>query len=140
MSEVVDEPTLPAPAPTVTTDTAEFWSATANGQLLLRRCNSCGEAIWYPRPICPFCHSSDTVFQVAAGLGSIYSFSVVRRSGGEFTSAVPYVLAYVQLAEGPRMMTNIVDCVIEDLFVGQEVELIFHKTAGDTALPRFRPR
>jgi hypothetical protein len=140
VSEVVEEPTLPTPAPTVTTDTAEFWSATAQGQLLLRRCNSCSEAIWYPRPICPFCHSTDTSWQEASGSGSIYSFTVVRRSGGDYANAVPYVLAYVQLAEGPRMMTNIVECELEDLFVGQEVELVFHKTSSDAALPRFRPR
>lgn len=82
----------------------------------------------------------DTSWQEASGSGSIYSFTVVRRSGGDYANAVPYVLAYVQLAEGPRMMTNIVECELEDLFVGQEVELVFHKTSSDAALPRFRPR
>ena len=140
MSEVIQEPTLPTPIPTVTTDTQEFWTATLEGRLLLRRCDSCGESIWYPRPICPFCHSTATSWQEASGLGSIYSFSVVRRSGGEFADAVPYVLAYVELAEGPRMMTNIVDAVVDDLRVGQPVELVFHKTSGEAALPRFRAR
>lgn len=139
MSEVVEEPALPAPSPSVTSDTAEFWSATAQGRLLLRRCKSCGEAIWYPRPICPFCHSSDTEWQEAAGSGSIYSFTVVRRSSGDFTNAVPYVLAYVELVEGPRIMTNIVDADFEELFVGQPVEVVFHRSPDGAALPRFRP-
>ena len=140
MSEVVADPALAAPVPTITTDTEEFWKATLEGRLLLRRCESCGESIWYPRPVCPFCHSTTTSWQEASGRGSIYSFSVVRRSGGEFASAVPYVLAYVELEEGPRMMTNIVDSVIEDLVIGQPVELVFHKTSGEAALPRFRAR
>jgi hypothetical protein len=139
VSEVVEDPTLPAPTPGVTSDTEEFWSATAEGRLLLRRCNSCGEAIWYPRPICPFCHSDDTEWQESSGRGSIYSFTVVRRSSGEFAVAVPYVLAYVELDEGPRMMTNIVDAELDELFVGQAVELVFHRSSSGAALPRFRP-
>lgn len=139
MSEVVEDPTLPTPTPSVTTDTEEFWNATSKGQLLLRHCISCDAVIWYPRPICPFCHSADTEWQRASGRGSIYSFTVVRRSTGEFAEAVPYVLAYVELDEGPRMMTNVVDCDPDGLSVGQVVEVVFHKTASTMALPRFRP-
>ena len=139
MSDVIETPDLVAPAPTVTSDTEEFWAATADGRLLLRRCHDCGSAIWYPRPICPFCHSTETGWSEASGLGSIYSFTVVRRSAGAFAGAVPYVLAYVELAEGPRMMTNIVEADPERLSVGQEVELVFHMTNSPIALPRFRP-
>ena len=139
MSEVVASPSLPTPTPSVTTDTAEFWAATLEGRLLIRRCNGCGAAIWYPRPICPFCHSSDTTWEEASGRGRIYSFTVIRRPGGNYAKADPYVLAYVELAEGPRMMTNIVDCDPMSVAVDQEVEVVFHKTEGAMALPRFRP-
>ncbi|HVB06788.1 MAG TPA: Zn-ribbon domain-containing OB-fold protein [Acidimicrobiales bacterium] len=140
MAEVVTTPSLPAPTPSITSDTAQFWAATTTGQLLLRRCRACGEAIWYPRPICPFCHSDDTVWEQASGRGRIYSYTVIRRAGPPFAAATPYVLAYVELVEGPRMMTNIVDCDPEGLAVDQEVELVFHMTEGAAALPRFRPR
>jgi hypothetical protein len=139
VSEIVEHPTMAAPTPMVTTDTEVFWAATAEGRLLIRRCNACGEAIWYPRPICPFCHSTDTDWEQASGLGEIYSFTVIHRAGGAFAASVPYVLAYVELAEGPRMMTDIVDCDPAEVTVGQRVEVVFHKTEGEMALPRFRP-
>jgi uncharacterized OB-fold protein len=137
-SEVVQNPSLFAPAPEVAPELAEFWAATAEGRLLLRRCTVCAEAIWYPRPICPFCHSTRTVWEQASGRGHIYTFSVVRRGMGGYADA-PYVLAYVELAEGPRVMTNIVDCDADRVEIGQAVELVFHRTAEGTALPRFRP-
>jgi uncharacterized protein len=140
VSEIVEEPTLPAPTPRVNTDTEEFWTATADGRLLLRRCSACGKAMWYPRPICPSCHSVETTWEEASGLGRIYSFTIVRRPSGAYAGVEPYVLAYVELAEGPRMLTNIVDCDPMTVAVDQEVEVVFHKTAEAMALPRFRPR
>jgi hypothetical protein len=68
----------------------------------------------------------------------VYTFSVVRRGIGAYADA-PYVLAYVELAEGPRVMTNIVDCDVDSVRIGQEVELVFHRASAETALPRFRP-
>jgi uncharacterized OB-fold protein len=140
VSEVVEDPTLPAPTPRVNTDTEEFWAATADGRLLLRRCSACGKAMWYPRPICPSCHSVETVWEEASGLGRIYSFTIIRRPSGAYAEAGPYVFAYVELEEGPRMLTNIVDCDPMTLSVDQEVEVVFHKTGEAMALPRFRPR
>jgi uncharacterized OB-fold protein len=137
-AEIVEEPDLPAPAPEVAPELAEFWAATSEGRLLLRRCTACGEPIWYPRPICPFCHSTATVWEQASGRGHVYTYSVVRRGMGVYADAL-YVLAYVELAEGPRVMTNIVGCDVDSVRVGQEVELVFHRTGEGTALPRFRP-
>jgi uncharacterized OB-fold protein len=139
MIEVVESPTLPAPSPAVSADTREFWEATREGRFLIRRCHSCGEAIWYPRPICPFCHSTDTGWEEGTGKGTIYTFAIVRRGGGVYREA-PYALAYVELAEGPRMMTNIVDCDFDAIEIGLAVELVFHRTEEGTALPRFRLR
>jgi uncharacterized protein len=138
MSVVVEEPGFPAPDPQVAPELAEFWAATGEGRLLLRHCTACGEFIWYPRPFCPFCHSTATEWVPAGGRGHVYTFSVVRRGIGAYAGTT-YVLAYVQLAEGPRIMTNIVDCDPESVRVGQEVELVFHRTAAGPALPRFRP-
>jgi uncharacterized OB-fold protein len=130
---------LPAPAPLIDADTAEFWAATVEGRLLLRRCDSCGQAMWYPRSICPSCHSAATSWVEASGRGQIYSYTVTTRGMDEFSSVGAYVVAYVELDEGPRVLTNIVDCDPETLEIGQPVDVVFADTGQGAALPRFRP-
>lgn len=131
---------LPATAPAVTPETEEFWAATAEGHLLLRRCDDCGIVIWYPRAHCPSCASLNTSWTQAEGFGSVYTFTVVHRSMVEgFRDAVPYVIAYVELDEGPRVLTNIVDCDPESVEIGQRVSAVFHDTGNGSALFRFRP-
>jgi uncharacterized protein len=121
------------PAPAVSPETKDYWDAAAKGQLLVRKCTACGEAHHYPRTICPFCFSDKTEWITASGKGVIYSYSVMRRA------PVPYVIAYVTLAEGPTMMTNIVDCDFDRLKIGQEVKVVFKPTDGGPPLPMFTP-
>lgn len=130
---------LPAPAPHVNPETKPYWDATTEGRLLLRRCNACETAIWYPRTLCPECGSFDTDWIEASGRGTVFTFSVNRRGQGAYRGASPYVLAYVELEEGPRMMTNIVDCDVDALQIGDPVTVVFHDTGENAALPRFRP-
>ena len=133
-------PALPAPSPVVTPETEEFWAATAEGRLLLRRCDDCGTVIWYPRAHCPGCGSQRTSWSDASGNGTVYAFTVVHRSVVDgFREAVPYVVAYVELEEGPRVMTNIVDCDPGSVEVGMPVTVVFHDTGKGNALFRFRP-
>ena len=139
MSEIITEPALPVPAPKPNPDTAEFWTAAGEGRFLLKRCTACGEVHWYPRPVCPFCHSTETVWVEGSGRGSIYSYTVVRRAYGPWKEAAPYAIAYVTLEEGPTIMTNIVDCDVEALQIGDPVELVFHDAGDGAAVPRFRP-
>lgn len=130
---------LPAPAPVKLPETEEFWAATAQGKLLLRRCDDCGTVIWYPRPYCPACASLSTSWFEASGRGSVYTYTVVHRSVVEgYREAVPYVLAYVELDEGPRVMTNIVDCPPGEVTVGMAVRVVFEDTGDGSALYRFR--
>lgn len=131
--------TLPIPAPRVNSETKPFWDATAEGRLVLPHCTACGFVIWYPRSFCPECHSREVVWKEATGQGSIYSFSITRKGQGEYRNATPYVLAYVELDEGPRVLTNIVDCDPESLSVGQRVRVSFQDTGQGTALYRFTP-
>lgn len=130
---------LPALAPTVTLETAPFWDAAKDGRLVLPRCDVCATVIWYPRQFCPECGGHDVSWFDATGTGTVYSFSVVRKGQGPFRDAAPYVLAYVELDEGPRMMTNVVGCDPADVHVGQRVEVTFAPTENGPALPRFRP-
>jgi uncharacterized protein len=131
--------TLPAPAPDVDEVSADFWAATATGRLILKRCDACQRCMWYPRSKCPFCHSFEVSWIDAAGTGAIYSYTVTTRGMDDFAGIGEYVLAYVELDEGPRILTNIVGCPLESLDIGQRVEVTFHDTGAGSALPRFRP-
>jgi uncharacterized protein len=138
----IGERVLPAPAPFVHPEVKPFWDATANGRLLLPRCTACAHVIWFPRPFCPECGSLEVEWVEASGRGTVYSFTVNRRGQADlpaYREAGVYVLAYVELEEGPRVMTNIVECDPDQVKIGQRVEVVFHDTGQGTALPRFRP-
>jgi uncharacterized OB-fold protein len=131
--------TLPAPSPPVTPETRPFWDATAQGRLTLPRCRRCRTVIWYPRTFCPDCHTLGVEWFDASGLGTVYSFAVTQKGDGPWREVSPYVLAYVELEEGPRVLTNIVECDPSSIAIGQAVEVVFHPTEKGPALPRFRP-
>ena len=135
----LSEPELPAPAPERTPETDAFWNATAEGRLVLTRCDSCGMVIWYPRALCPSCGCVTISLVEASGHGTIYSFTVVHRGSGPYEDAVPYVVAYVELEEGPRVLTNIVGCTPDGVSIGQRVEIVFCDTGEGSALYRFEP-
>jgi len=120
-------------APAVTRETQPFWEAAATGRLLVKRCTACGESHHYPRPLCPFCGSDRTEWREASGRGSVYSYSVMRRA------PVPYALAYVTLDEGVTMMTNIVDCDLDAIRIGQAVRVVFKPTDDGPPVPMFTP-
>jgi uncharacterized OB-fold protein len=138
MTEIPTARPLPAPPPIINVETRAFWDATKEGKLLLPRCNACGTVIWYPRAFCPECSSFDVSWFEASGQGTIYSYTLNRRGQGDYRD-VAYVLAYVELAEGPRILTNIVECDPASVSVGQAVKVTFQPTSNGAALPRFRP-
>ena len=122
-------------------DLAVFWSATGEHRLLLPQCESCDGFIWYPRPYCPACGRIGVRWVEASGRGRIYSFTITRSSSGAWKGVVPYVLAYVELDEGPRVLTNIVDCPVDEVRVGQRVRVVFEDAIeGTAAVYRFTPR
>jgi uncharacterized OB-fold protein len=138
----VTERVLPAPAPYVLPEVKPFWDATAEGRLMLPRCVECQTIIWYPRPFCPACGSLKVEWTQASGRGTVYSFTINRRGQADlpaYRDVGVYVLAYVELEEGPRVMTNIVDCEPDEVRIGQQVEVVFHDTGQGSALARFRP-
>ena len=123
----------PIPAPPVTVETEPFWNAARERRFVVPVCGGCGKAHWYPRVVCPFCGAESIEWRAASGHGTIYSFSVMRRA------EEPYAIAYVTLAEGPTMLTNVVDCDLEALHVGQSVRVAFADTKNGPAVPMFRP-
>jgi uncharacterized OB-fold protein len=129
---------LPAPNPVITPETREFWEAAERERLVLQRCPRCEEFIWYPRSLCPGCMSTQLEWVGASGRGVVYSYSVVRHAEvPEYAPATPYLLAYVELEEGPVVLTNLVDCTAEEVKIGDSVRAVFHHTGEGTALMRF---
>jgi uncharacterized OB-fold protein len=137
MSEIQDRPALmtrPIPAPAVTLESKPFFDAAAEGRFLIKRCQACGEAHWYPRTMCPFCHSDRTAWEESKGEGVIYTYSVMWRS-----PTGPYAIGYVTLDEGPAMLTNFVDVAPDRLKVGMRVKVKLQPTEGGPPVPVFVP-
>jgi uncharacterized OB-fold protein len=111
-----------------------YFDAAAEGKLMLKKCADCGQHHHYPRALCPFCMSERVQWVQAKGTGEIYTFSVSRRAG-----PVVYCIAYVTLDEGVKMMTNIVDCDLDSIKIGQKVKVAFKKTEGGVSMPVFAP-
>ena len=119
--------------PAVNPETKPFWDAAREGRFLVPFCSACSKAHWYPRAICPFCTSDKVEWRQASGKGTIYTFSVMQRV------KEPYAIAHVTLAEGPTMLTNIVDCDFDKLRIGQAVAVIFQETEGGPPVPMSKP-
>jgi uncharacterized protein len=130
---------LPTPEPQFEPDTETYWRAAGSGKLMITRCSECGDLVWIPRPFCPRHMTAPTEWVEVSGRGTIYSFTEVHRGDGQYAGAAPFVLAYVELAEGPRVMTNIVGAPASGLSIGQHVEVVFHASGEGTAVPRFTP-
>ena len=134
-AEVAGLPVVDIP---VNAETRPYFDAAAEGRLVLPRCRDCGWAIWYPRQFCNECGSLSVDWVPASGRGRIYTFTVVRRGDGEYRDSAPYVLAYVDLEEGPRVLTNIVGGDPADLRIGTEVVVTYEPTGTGAAMTRFR--
>lgn len=124
----------PFPAPAMTLEAEPFYAAAAEGRFLIKRCTACGQAHWYPRAICPFCLSAETVWEESPGEGVVYTFSIMRRS-----PTGPYAIGYVTLDEGPAVLTNFVDCEPDALKIGQRVKVRFAPSEGGPPVPVFGP-
>lgn len=121
-------------------DTREFWDGTKQGRLLLRHCRSCDAVHYYPRPFCPECWSDDVDWVDAKGTGSVYTWSTVMQNDlPPFHEQVPYVAAIVELDEGPRMMTRLVDVDSDTIAMGMSVTARFEPLDDDVTIVVFAP-
>ena len=130
---------LPVTPPSVNPTTRAFWEATAEGRFLLQRCEACDLVIWFPRRNCPSCWTEDLAVFDASGAGEVYSYTVIHKGVNDWKGAAPYVVAYVELAEGPRVLTNIVGCEPAEVRVGMPVRIVWQDTGAGSALYRFTP-
>lgn len=128
------------PLPQLTPLSAPFWEAARRRELMIQRCRACARHIFYPRLNCTHCGARDLEWVRALGRGTVYTYTVARRpTHPAFTDKTPYVIAIVELDEGPRMTTNIVGCDPEAVRIGMAVEAVFEDVSAETTLVMFRP-
>ena len=137
---MADQKQYKKPLPRGDEESKGFWEACRRHELYVQKCRTCGALRYYPRALCPACLSDDTDWILSSGRGTVYTYTVMHQNQAiGFREELPYVLAYVELAEGVRMLTNIVGCAPEDLRIGMPVELTFEDANDEVALPKFRP-
>jgi uncharacterized OB-fold protein len=136
LRETLSARALPAP------DNAalHYWQSAADGKLVLQRCVDCGAFQFYPRALCATC-AGETEWVDASGRGTLYTFTIIRQNRSEaFVRLSPYAVGIVELEEGVRMMSNIVECDLDRLEVGMALEaILLLKAADDVGLPFWRP-
>jgi uncharacterized protein len=118
--------------PAINVETERFWKAAEAGKLLYGYCLACKEPHYYPRSFCPFCFSESVEWREASGNATVYSYSIMYRS-----PTGPYTIAYVTLAEGPRIMTNLVDCDFKKIAIDAKAKLVWKPSEGGAPVPFF---
>lgn len=135
---MTDTPRKHFPRPTP--ETRAWWEACRNHELLLQRCTRCDEVQFYPRIVCGNCLDENLEWVRASGQGRVRTFTVVRRPvSAAYADDVPYIVALIELDEGPTMMSNVVGCSPESLAMGAAVEVVFETWSEDIVVPQFQP-
>ena len=130
----------PLPSPVGPELSKPFWDAAKRHELMVPRCRTCSNLFFYPREVCPDCLSSDLEWTAVSGRGRLHSYTVVYQPANPaFRDDVPYIYAMVQLDEGPRMISNLVDCPIEDVEMDMPVSAIFDDVTPEVTLVKFKP-
>ena len=129
---------IPRPDP-ANEDDARFWAALRAGELRVQRCATCGEFRHPPRPVCARCGSTASDWPVVSGAGEVWSFTIVHPPTlPAFADLTPYGAVVVRLDEGVFLVSNVVDCPVDELAVGRRVELEIVAVDDDLQLPLFR--
>jgi len=138
MSDIITRYAKPLPEPSEVS--APFWEGLNAGELRLQRCATCSRYVFYPRSVCPHCLSDRLEWQTASGRGRLYSYTIVRRAmNPAFAADVPYVFAIVELKEGPRVTTNLINCAPEYARVDMPVKAAYDSVTSEIALLKFEP-
>ena len=132
---------VPQPLPEISPEMAPFWEAARAHRLVVQRCAGCGTLRFPARDICSRCLSRNADWAPVSGRGTVFSFAVMHQVYHPgFADAVPYAVVVVELEEGVRMLSNMVDCPVHELAIGMPVEVVFDDVTPEVTLPKFRPR
>ena len=127
----------PIPTPTLHPDNEEYWQGVKREELVFQRCKECGNWLHPPRPMCPECRSLETEWVPSAGKGTIHSWVTYQDSPHPGFKA-PYSVVLVELEEGVRVVSNLVDVTPEEVSIGMPVEVVFDQVTEEVVLPKFR--
>lgn len=128
------------PLPEVQEFSRAFWKGCREHKLLVQHCADCDAMIFYPRRDCPECWSQDLDWKESSGRATLYSYSITYEGVEEmFADDLPIILAWIDLPEGIRMTTNIIECEPEDVKIGMELEVVYVKATDEFTLPFFKP-
>ena len=119
-----------------------FWKGTRDARLCFPWCRSCGRYHWYPSILCPHCQSKEIEWVPIKGRGKVYTWTVVRHLfHSAFKNRLPLIVALVEFDDAPgiRLVTNIIRCKPEEVFVSMPVEVIFHMVNKELTMPVFQP-
>lgn len=130
----------PGPIPKPTPETQPYWDAAKRHVLMIQRCNGCGQHYFYPRPLCPHCFSRDVQWVEVSGKGRLHTYTINYRPPRKFPTQSPVIIAVIELAEGPRLMSNIIgtDADPAQLRCDAPVEVVFEDITPEITLPKFR--
>ena len=127
------------PLPVANADSLPYWNAARERRLLIRKCNACGTLHFMPRHLCPACWSDQLEWVEAKGTGSVHSFTIIRRAPmAVFAPRAPYVLALIDLDEGPRMMANVLGEDALSVRIGDRVKVTFEERGEGAMIPQFQ--
>lgn len=128
------------PLPQIGPDTKAFWEGCRRHEIRIQECGDCGHLRWPPAFLCPGCLSRNTRWVTASGRGKVYSYIVYHTAyDPAFQEDLPYVVALVELEEGPHLLTNIVGCDPGAVSCGMAVEVVWDDVTETVSLPKFRP-
>jgi hypothetical protein len=134
------------PLPVIREETKEFWEGCRRHELLIQRCKECQTYRFPPRPLCHQCQSGNVEWARSSGKGTLYSFTILQHAKNSplypvFTKEAPYAVILVELPDvgGLHMVSNILDCKLEDIKIGMPVEVVFDDVTEEITLPKFKP-
>jgi uncharacterized OB-fold protein len=128
------------PLPQITPEMRPFWEAARRHELVVQRCRACGTRRFPARDICSHCLSREATWAPGSGRGTIFSYAIMHQVYHPgFAGEVPYAVVVVELAEGVRLVSNLVGCAPGDITPGMPVEAVFEEITPEVTLPKFRP-
>ena len=128
------------PLPHLDEESRPWWEALQRHELYIQKCRECGDTRYYPRALCTSCMSAKTEWVKCSGRGKVYTFTTTYQNQTPgFRESIPYIMAYVELDEGLKMLTNLVDCAPEQVKIGMPVEVVYEDVTPEVTLAKFRP-
>jgi len=140
MAEPTQAKKYSKPLPHLDEENRPWWEALQRHELYIQKCRNCGDKRYYPRALCTSCMSSSIEWVKCSGRGKVYTFTATYQNQAPgFRESLPYIMAYVELDEGVKMLTNLVDCQPEQVKIGMPVEVVYEDVTKEVTLAKFRP-